>query len=456
MPYQLLSFKHFYKVYLVLFFWFISLGTFDSSFAQDSSNEMVDLNKLYLSAINSHYDDIEKLYSARSMPNPVRDIHNQINAMPGSKLLFYSFQNDELYIWLADANGPITYSKISITAEQLDLQIESFRRYFQRNTGVRSAENLRNITVNEAYVSPTSDAEFNNIHEEISRTLLPEEILTAVEANDFLIIIPSRSIGSVPFYSLQHLDPDSRIIDHHTILLAPHLFIVQPDLRIGERFIIVGNPEYPANEDYLFTDLPGAEMEAELIASKFDRPILMRGASATKSNLVALMDNAQFIHLATHGIANHESPLDNSFLIFAEDTNSPGGMLTAREIQNSKIPAILVVLSACQTGLGMSLDGGLIGLARAFLKAGTRNVVMSLWDVDDTVTSTLMDQFYTNLSVNGQKYLLNSDSRSRLDLMYWQAVAGALRDAKLTVRENNPEAFYWASFAVFSTPFSAQ
>ena len=80
------------------------------------------------------------------------------------------------------------------------------------------------------------------------------------------------------------------------------------------------------------------------------------------------------------------------------------GFLRLHEIYNLKLPADLVVLSACQTGLGKEVKGeGLIGLTRGFMYAGARRVVVSLWSVNDKATSDLMTKFYRGMLKNNER-----------------------------------------------------
>jgi CHAT domain-containing protein len=110
------------------------------------------------------------------------------------------------------------------------------------------------------------------------------------------------------------------------------------------------------------------------------------------------------------------------------------GFLRLHEIFNLKLPADLIVLSACQTALGKEIRGeGLVGLTRGFMYAGASRVTASLWAVDDKATSELMKLFYQNML--GEKKL---------------RPATALREAQITMwktkRWNAP--FYWSAFTI--------
>jgi len=141
----------------------------------------------------------------------------------------------------------------------------------------------------------------------------------------------------------------------------------------------------------------------------------------------------QYVHFATHGLINERKP-DFSSIVLSQDTEpKEDGFLQAAEIFNLKLQADLVVLSACQTGLGKMVRGeGMMGLTRAFMYAGAPSVVVSLWSVSDVSTSKLMEKFYQNLIVK------NHDKTE------------SLRQAKLAMLEQDQfsHPFYWAPFVL--------
>ena len=118
------------------------------------------------------------------------------------------------------------------------------------------------------------------------------------------------------------------------------------------------------------------------------------GADATREAVVARASDADLIYLATHGVADPDRPLYGSFVALAQ------GGWNAGDVLASKLQAKLVVLSACQTGLGMDVGGGTIGLARSFYLSGAPRVVMSLWNVDDNGTKQLMGAFFATCATS--------------------------------------------------------
>ncbi len=174
---------------------------------------------------------------------------------------------------------------------------------------------------------------------------------------------------------------------------------------------------YLADGRYV-SPLPGSKTEIETIFDLYEqqgKKALIKTHQEADENFIKSgeLQNYKILHFATHGFVNESEP-ELSGILFAQDTtvtnlsgfeNLTGliaqqneGILYQSEIYNLNFNADLVVLSACQTGLGKITKGeGVIGLTRALLYAGTNNIIVSLWSVNDNSTSKLMIDFYDNL-----------------------------------------------------------
>lgn len=156
------------------------------------------------------------------------------------------------------------------------------------------------------------------------------------------------------------------------------------------------------------------------------------GSSATEENIKGKnLRDFNYLHFATHGYINEDEPGLSSLVLTRDSLSAEDGLLQSSEIFNLNLNADLVVLSACQTGLGKLVRGeGMVGLTRAFMYAGTPSVLASLWSVSDMSTATLMGDFYRNLIT---RKLNKTD---------------ALRRAQLAMLSDNQFAhpFYWAPF----------
>jgi CHAT domain-containing protein len=153
--------------------------------------------------------------------------------------------------------------------------------------------------------------------------------------------------------------------------------------------------------------------------------------TATDPNLAQY----QIIHLATHGLLDPVNPELSGIVLSLYDQKgkSQDGFLRLQDIFNLNLPAELVVLSACETGLGKDVKGeGLVGLTRGFMYAGSRRVVVSLWSVNDVATSEVMAKFYQKMLKEGQNPI------------------SALRAAQLEMwkSQNWQSPYYWAAFTV--------
>src|SRR5262249_28131102 len=192
------------------------------------------------------------------------------------------------------------------------------------------------------------------------------------------------------------------------------------------RLLAVGDPVFAKPEDKKakdvalvrrpsFQPLPGTRREIEVIAKLFPDATKLLGSEASEERLDELATDGKlkqfrYIHLATHGLIDLQRPM-LSFLALAQDklpdplervlagkTPYTGQLTAAHMRQTWKLDADLVVLSACESGLGKYQGGeGYIGFSQALLLSGSRSLVLSQWSVDDTATALLMVRFYENL-----------------------------------------------------------
>jgi CHAT domain-containing protein len=161
---------------------------------------------------------------------------------------------------------------------------------------------------------------------------------------------------------------------------------------------------------------------------------VLLGLDATEAGFKAQpLSDFDIIHIAAHGIASPKFPDRAAIVLGADPKSGQDGLLQVREIRNLNLNADLVTLSACDTGVGL-LQGeeGIANLVRAFLFAGTKSVLASLWTVSDIYSRTLMQHFYRHIAERENK-------------------GAALRHAKLDlIREFGDEAvpLYWAGFVM--------
>jgi CHAT domain-containing protein len=268
-----------------------------------------------------------------------------------------------------------------------------------------------------------------------------------------LVVIRDGQLHLAPFDAF--IDTDGRyVVETHTVVYAPSatsFCLLTTERRRPHEFLhtllAVGGITYNVGElkqvsatrgyePNAFQDLPASREEVLAVESAFHdrRNTLLIGSSATKTAFKrAGLADYRIIHLAVHGFSNSTYP-DRAALVFLSDPAAgEDGFLQASEIVQLRLNAQLVVLSACDTAVGpVEGEEGIATLSRAFLLAGAKTVVSTLWSIDDTFSLTLMRQFYQHLAAH-------------------QPVAYALTAAKRDVlqkygREAVP--YYWAGFTL--------
>ena len=244
------------------------------------------------------------------------------------------------------------------------------------------------------------------------------------------------------------LRPDQHVVSRKASLYARPDYRTknQSDNSEGHSVLIRGlaNEDLENFREQTFDDLPGTESEARGIENIFQdrqwKVNLNFKEAASESNLKA-DHNPGVLHIATHGFFLKEDAVNglNSMLrsgiILAGVNNKTGsredGILTAYEATSLSLDStFLIVLSACETGLGQVENGeGVYGLQRGFAVAGARYLLMSLWKVDDAATALLMEQFY----------------KSWLEGI---EIHQALRKAQVALRNKYPQPYYWGAFVL--------
>ncbi|MCG8368250.1 MAG: CHAT domain-containing protein [Pseudanabaenales cyanobacterium] len=355
-----------------------------------------------------------------------------------------------LYIWVVQPTGEVAFRQVDLNRE--DLQLKDLIQFSRNAFGVRSRGGFEPVLSE----GPTETEQLQKLHQ-----LLIEPIIDLLPADedDLVVFIPQEGLFMVPFPALKDAN-GQYLIQQHTILTAPAIQMLDLTRIQRERLevnghmasgqaastalqkddlLIVGNPEMPNvwvssdEPDRQLASLPGAEQEALAIAKFFDTQALTN-SEATETTLKQQMPDARVIHLATHGLLEYGQPKDSGVqdvpgAIALTPGDGEDGLLTANEIQNLSLNAELVVLSACNTGLGEITGDGVIGLSRSLITAGAPSVIVSLWAVPDAPTAELMTEFYRQW-------------RSGLDK------AQALRRAMLVTMETHPEPRDWAVFTL--------
>jgi hypothetical protein len=361
----------------------------------------------------------------------------------GIAVLLYLFSNDSLVRVLLEPGVIRNCDTIRITKQELlelNSDIINSIHVYEKSAGRSPKKRGGEVTSNEPPRYNYRDAIAR-----ATKILIPADFDTSYR---HLIIVPALNIGSIPFHILSPYKDSSYLIDRCSFSIAPSLLDIvkqrtkqfkAKDINIDEarltlnEAMFVSNPVYPVSPDYVFPDLPGAKAEVANALKYTASHVLLDSAAATKEEVIKAMNGKDLVYFATHGVASTTDAMLKSFLVLTGE--SP--YLTAKEIMDLRykpnfIYPTLVVLSACQTGLGKTTEAGIAGLARSFLIGGSDHVIMSLWNVDDGATAFLMSRFMYYL--NKQNFATPSDP-----------LRHAIMDAKAQYK--NPA--LWASFSCF-------
>jgi CHAT domain-containing protein len=331
----------------------------------------------------------------------------------GLQIVAYYLSNDALYAWVINHNS-IEAVKKDVSLQKIADLIKSFRNSIFTQTTKRGI----------AVIAKPVDNKGNE-HRELYEILFHpiEEHLSG----NRVIIIPYGILNYLPFQALH--DGNQYLVEKYSISYSPSLsvleFLKRETRQHGLRIIAFGNPDL----NNIALDLPAAEREVEMIKKLFPTAKILKRQEATEAYAKSLVQDYNIIHFACHGEYIPEAPLASSIRL--SPGNGEDGRLEAGEIFDMDIHANLVVTSACQTAIGRIGKGDeVVGLTRAFIYAGAKSVLGSLWNISDEATTSLMMDFYRNLrSLNESE---------------------ALRQAQLNMinskEYNSP--FFWAPFYI--------
>jgi len=295
-------------------------------------------------------------------------------------LLRYFFGAGRALLWVVDRRG----------AEFFDLgdpaRIESLVAKFLDRAG-RSGTGLSARPAGEASA------------EELAQALLT----SSVPAGRRLLVVPDGPLHRLPFEVLRR--GGRYLVEDHEISVVPSAtalsLLRDTDGRHASAgFLGLGDP-LDAEGGESFPELPASGQALNRIAELFpsqDR-VTLRRETCTKEALRAQpLEEFRFVHLATHGWWDPANPQRIGLRLSPGSEGGGADFLYLDDVFQLDLNAELVVLAGCQTGLGELLPGeGLVGLNRAFLAAGARSVLVSLWNVSDKSTAEFMEAFYRNL-----------------------------------------------------------
>ena len=272
-----------------------------------------------------------------------------------------------------------------------------------------------------------------------------------------VIIVPHGSLFLLSFAALRDRS-GIYLAERYALAFTPSLALLawtgRQRLASGPEApaLVVGNPRMPEPRpgEGALSSLGDAAAEAREVAVAMGRPAeVLLGAAAGEGTVRRRAGRASMVHLATHGVVDATDPMASLVALAPQDGPAGGdGRWTLAEIQQDRLAAELVTLSACDTGLGPISADGVQGLARAFLVAGARSVMVSLWRVAEIPTRYQMERFYAALARNG-------GDRARALQEAQLATLEELRRGRLHAPSGRPipeSPAFWAPFVLVGEP----
>lgn len=411
-------------------------------------------------------------YASMMQPQPLtlKEIQHQV-LDDNSLLLQYSLGDKRSYLWAVTRDEVSTYelpgrAEIEETATNVYALLTANRPLPEETIEQRQA---RLATAKEQL--PVQIAHLSSI------LLLP---VAAKLGTKRLLIVPDGALQYIPFQVLNLAGGSSPLVVDHEIVNEPSastLALLATETKSRQSaagsVAVFADPVFEADDPRIAssarpratsikaqvpeTDVGRAVRDVSLSAAGVQIPRLQASrdeanaimsvapwrsgfeaigfAASRETAMKSDIGQYRIVHFATHGLLNDKHPELSGIVLslFDEKGQPKDGFLRLHDIYNLKLPVDLVVLSACNTGLGTDVKGeGLIGLTRGFMYAGASSVVASLWKVDDEATAELMRLFYGYMLRDGL------------------SPAAALRKAQVTMSQQKrwQSPYYWAGFVI--------
>jgi CHAT domain-containing protein/Tfp pilus assembly protein PilF len=414
----------------------------------------------------------------RKAPLDLQQIQSQLDE--NTILLEYTLGDERSYLWAVTRNSLGSY-ELPARNQLEDAARETYKALTARQEFEEKADGSYQQGVEAA------DASYEIKAATLSRLLLGP--ITNQLGTKRLIVVTEGVLQSIPFDALPVLPSDAMsgpgvtgdsvpLIASHEVIVLPSfstLTTIRENARNGkspDRIVaVLADPVFTASDDRVVSgneaniaradfnqadnspalrDFPSllrngstmrlvhASEEADTIMSTVPRGagIVAKGFDANRETATnSLVGQYQIVHFATHSFLNSQHPELSGVVLSRvnRDGSSTDGFIGLQDIYRLNLSANLVVLSACDTALGKDIEGeGLVGLAHAFMSAGSKSVVASLWKVDDRATAALMAEFYRAMLRDGLP------------------PAAALRTAKQKIRQQKmwSAPYYWAGFVL--------
>ncbi len=429
-------------------------------------------------------------YAALTQPAPLtaREIQRQVLG-PGVMLLEYALGDERSYLWA------VTDSSVKSFVLPKGAEVEAAtRRVYELLTARNRRVKFETPEERRARVA-RADADYERAASDLSRTLLGP--VAAELGRKRLLIVSDGALHYLPFAALPKPGAAGGrplLLDHEVVSLpsATTLAVLRRELS-GRRpadktLAVLADPVFEKEDERLHAfkvratasveqpgpgathgagkpfdrglvravreagldegggripRLPFTRQEANEILALVPAARRMKALDFDASRATATsaeLGQYRFVHFATHGLINNRHPELSGVVLSLVDEGGAeqNGFLRVNEIFNLRLPAEMVVLSGCRTGLGREIKGeGLVGITRSFMYAGAERVLVSVWDVPDHASAELMAQLYREMLGAGRR-----------------RPSAALRNAQLEIRKREgwQAPYFWAAFVLQGEP----
>jgi len=411
--------------------------------ARKGNQQDIDTLRKEISTLEDEYQQLQAAirkaspaYAALTQPRPLelKEIQEQLD--PNTLLLEYSLGDERSYLWAVARDSVKSYQ----LPKRAEIQIVAKQVY--DSLTARSVSKSIETTMQRQQRIAQADEQFQQSATQLSNMILGPAANALRKKR--IVIVADGVLQYIPFAALT--DPKTAaaepLVLHHELITLPSAssLAVQRKNLAGRKpaprmLAVLADPVFTRNDPRLakttsparqddavgaadtrriehptapmgqlsIRRLPFTRLEADQILAVAPAITNLKAVDFRANRTLATSDELskfRYVHFATHGYLDSARPdLSAIVLSLVDQEGKPqDGFLRSHDVFNLKLPAELIVLSACETGLGKDVRGeGLVGLTRGFMYAGARRVIVSLWNVNDKATASLMQRVYAGI-----------------------------------------------------------
>jgi CHAT domain-containing protein len=352
---------------------------------------------------------------ARSKDMDAQAISRELDA----PILFYSLGPKKSYLWAITAQATRLYTLPK--ESEIRSLVNEYQRAIQKSSDPAQTASPAAVALYDALIGPAA-------------ALIPN--------NSRVFVIPDGTLHTLNFETLimptpqgfQYWIEDVTVTTTSSIQILSRLHGITADAATKD-LLLIGNPLSAGTEFETLLNAPAEMRDVQRHFSAEGQTVLAEAGAVPAAYAMSGPDQFRYIHFVAHGTASRLSPLDSAVVLSPPQGSPDDFKLYARDIVQHPLHARLVTISACYgSGVRTYAGEGLVGLAWAFLRAGSHNVIGTLWQADDASTPLLMDRLYGELQAG-------------------KSPDSALRAAKLSLI-HSPGAyrkpFYWGAFQLYA------